>query len=81
MFAQIYYFSEWKSWGVTTYDVLGNQRNVESVWCALKPDAIAEAERAYDAGTIDRYEVFTRDGRLQLTVCKVKNERRLTRHV
>ena len=80
MFAQVYYFEEWRSWAVTLYDAQENRTTDEAEWWHLKSEAVASAEAFLSSGVIDRYEVFTRDGRHERTVARIKTGIKETTH-
>lgn len=77
-FAQVCYFPEWRSWGVTLYDDAQNRardadgRDIEADWHAKKFDAEVAAYKLLEAGEIDRVEVFTKAGAHASTRARVR---------
>jgi environmental stress-induced protein Ves len=78
MFAQVCYFAEWNSWAVTVYDAESNRADDDTgaAWFAYKGEAVSDAEGRLQRGEIDRYDVFTRDGRHERTVARVRSGER-----
>lgn len=72
MFAQVYWFEEWSSWAVTIYDAEENRATAEADWFAFKGPAVTHAEGLLQRGEIGRYEVFTRAGRHERTIARVR---------
>jgi hypothetical protein len=68
MIADVYYFPEFSSWGVTLYDEYGARctdevgDEVEAEWYAYKYQAIARAKELKASGTVKTYHLHTRDG-------------------
>lgn len=78
MFAQVYYFEEWRSWAVTVYDAEDNRARdengdeIEAEWYAYKGQAVTNVEGKLQRREIDGYDVFTRAGHHERTVVRIR---------